>query len=148
MVSNWGASIALFLELTPQAKIYDQERILSKLLYKTRTTCSSVNITSSVPTEIITRIAMEVRLTNLWQFYDLPSMISMSHVCKSWHEAVISYPLLWNATHDADDESGRSHECASTGRNRRLSLYLFPTSTGGPAIRYVWSALTPAVSKS
>lgn len=29
-------------------------------------------------------------------------IISMSHVCKSWREAVISYPFLWNAI---DDES-------------------------------------------
>ena len=55
--------------------------------------CSSMNIASSAPDEVITRIAMELIPLHSKQHHNL---ISMSHVCKSWREAIISYPLLWN----------------------------------------------------
>ncbi|KAF9784592.1 hypothetical protein BJ322DRAFT_853339 [Thelephora terrestris] len=74
--------------------VSNQEKVLSKLLYEIRKMCSSTNVASSAPAEVITKIAMEGLLLVPWQCRDL---ISMSHVCKSWREAVISYPLLWNA---------------------------------------------------
>ena len=52
-----------------------------------------MNVASSAPAEVITTIAMEGQLLVPRQHRDL---ISMSHVCKSWREAVISYPFLWN----------------------------------------------------
>ena len=81
-------------------KVYKQERVLSELLYKVRTMCSSVNIANSAPAEIITRIAMELIPLRSKRYRNL---ISMSHVCKSWRDAIISYPLLWN-TIDNDSE--------------------------------------------
>ena len=58
-----------------------------------------MNVASSAPAEVIARIAMEVQLA----FPLRRNLIYMSHVCKSWREAVISYPLLWN-TIDHDIE--------------------------------------------
>ena len=45
---------------------------------------------------------MEVRLTDRWRVLRY-NLISMSHVCKSWREAVISYPFLWDSIHDESE---------------------------------------------
>ena len=56
--------------------------------------CSLMNIASAVPVEVITKIALELQSLAPKRHHGL---ISMSHVCKSWREAVISYPLLWTS---------------------------------------------------
>ncbi|KAF9784591.1 hypothetical protein BJ322DRAFT_1109304 [Thelephora terrestris] len=80
--------------------VSNQEKLLSKLLYEIRKMCSSMNVASSAPAEVITKIAMEGLLLAPRQHRDL---ISMSHVCKSWREAVVSYPLLWNVIMDESE---------------------------------------------
>ena len=102
-----------------EAKLYKQENILSKLLYETRTMCSSTNVASSAPAEIITRIAMEIPSRDQWQHNDV---ISMSHVCKPWREAIVSYPLLWNISHEESEMVTRM--CLERSKSLPLEIYL------------------------
>ncbi|KAF9784595.1 hypothetical protein BJ322DRAFT_853393 [Thelephora terrestris] len=108
--------------------VYNQEEVLSKLLFEVRKMCSSMNVASCAPAEVITRIAIEGRLLAPRQYRDL---ISMSHVCKSWREAVISYPLLWNSISDESEMVTRMCLERSKTLSLTVSLSDFDTwSTG------------------
>ncbi|KAF9784594.1 hypothetical protein BJ322DRAFT_1021314 [Thelephora terrestris] len=99
--------------------ISNQEEVLSKLLFEVRKMCSSMNVASSAPAEVITRIAMEGRLLVPGRRCDL---VSMTQVCKSWREAVISYPLLWNTISDESEMVTRM--CLERSENLPLTVFL------------------------
>ena len=64
---------------------------------------------------------MEVRLTDRWRGLRY-NLISMSHVCKSWREAVISYPFLWDSIHDENEMVTRM--CLERSKSLPLSVSL------------------------
>lgn len=49
-------------------------------------------------------------------------LISMSHVCKPWREAVISYPLLWNAVYYESEMTTRM--CLERSKTLPLTVTL------------------------
>ena len=81
--------------------------------------CSSINVASSAPTDVITKIATELsHPTSSWR----RNLISMSHVCKSWREAVIRYPLLWNTIHNESEMVTRM--CLKRSKSLPLAVSL------------------------
>ena len=62
---------------------------------------------------------MEVLSHSEWQHRNV---ISMSRVCKSWREAVISYPLLWNTIYD--DSETVTRMCLERSGSSPLTLVL------------------------
>ncbi|KAF9784593.1 hypothetical protein BJ322DRAFT_1109306 [Thelephora terrestris] len=111
-------------------KVYNQEEVLSNLLFEVRKMCSSMNVASCVPAEVITRIAIEGQLLVPRQYRDL---VSMSHVCKSWREAVISYPLFWNSISDESEMVTRM--CLERSKTLSLTVSLSDFNTWSTGTR-------------